>query len=70
LFHSEHFTLHSISRLPSIGSDHYPLLTSLSFTPKKGASQNGLDADAEDYDRAKEIADEKGVGKEDVPQPN
>lgn len=70
LFHSDHFTLHSIQRLPSIGSDHFPLFTSLSYTPKKGASQNGLVADIEDYDRAKEIVNEKGVSKEDVPQPN
>ncbi|QNL22210.1 endonuclease/exonuclease/phosphatase family protein [Hyphobacterium sp. CCMP332] len=70
LFHSDHFTLHSIQRLPSIGSDHFPLFTSLSFTPKKGAGQNGLVADLEDYDRSKEIADEKGVSKRDVPQPN
>ena len=70
LFHSDHFTLNSIKLLPSIGSDHFPLFTSLSFNPAKGASQEGIAADIEDYDRAKEIADEKGVKKEDVPQPN
>lgn len=70
LFHSDHFTLNSIQRLPSIGSDHFPLLTSLSYTPKKGAGQNGLVADSEDYDRAKEIVDKKDVSKGDVPQPN
>ena len=70
LFHSDHFTLKSIKLLPSIGSDHFPLFTSLSFNPAKGASQEGIAADIEDYDRAKEIADEKGVKKEDVPQPN
>jgi endonuclease/exonuclease/phosphatase (EEP) superfamily protein YafD len=70
LFHSEHFTLRAISRLPSIGSDHFPLLTSLSFTPTRGTGQKGLVADFEDYDRAKKIADEKGVSKGDVPQPN
>jgi len=59
LFHSEHFTLHSVLRLPSIGSDHFPLLTSLSLTPTEGASQNGLLADFEDYERAKEIIDKK-----------
>ncbi|MDF9797341.1 endonuclease/exonuclease/phosphatase (EEP) superfamily protein YafD [Catalinimonas alkaloidigena] len=70
LFHSDHFTLLSIKRLPSIGSDHFPLFTSLAFTPVKGASQEGLESDSEDHDRAKEIADEKGVSKKDVPQPN
>lgn len=70
LFHSDHFTLRSIQRLPSIGSDHFPLFTSLAFTPVKGASQEELEADSEDYGRAKEIADEKGVSKQDMPQPN
>ncbi|WP_246202851.1 endonuclease/exonuclease/phosphatase family protein [Fulvivirga lutimaris] len=70
LFHSDHFTLNSIHRLPSIGSDHFPLFASLSYTPIKGVSQNGLEADFEDYDRAIEIADEKGVSKGDVPEPN
>ncbi|MGQ1891787.1 endonuclease/exonuclease/phosphatase family protein [Thermophagus sp. OGC60D27] len=70
LFHSEHFTVNLIKRLPSIGSDHFPLFISLSYNPLKGAHQNGLKADGEDYDRAKEITDKKGVSKEDVPQPN
>ena len=70
LFHSDHFTLNSIQRLPSIGSDHFPLLTSLAFTPVKGSGQEGLKVDAEDYDRTKEIANKKGVSVNDVPQPN
>jgi len=70
LFHSDHFTLRSIQRLPAIGSDHFPLFTSLAFTPIKGASQEGLEADAEDYKRTREIADKKGVSVDDVPQPN
>lgn len=70
LFHSDHFTLNSIQRLPSIGSDHFPLFTTLSFTPVAGANQKGIEAESGDYDRAKEIAEEKGVSKGDVPQPN
>ena len=58
LFHSNHFTLCSIKRLPSIGSDHYPLFTTLSFTPLKEAVQKGLEADVEDYERAKETINE------------
>lgn len=67
LFHSEHFTLCSIKRLPTIGSDHFPLFTSLAFTPATGASQEGLEASADDYERAKEITSKKGVSKHDVP---
>ena len=70
LFHSDHFTLRSIQRLPSIGSDHFPLFTSLAFTPVKGASQEGIEADSEDYNRTKEISDEKRVSVDDVPKPN
>ena len=70
LFHSDHFTLRSIQRLPSIGSDHFPLFTLLAFTPVIGAKQEGIEADSEDYNRTKEIANEKGVTVDDVPKPN
>mgnify|MGYP002395784388 CR=1 FL=1 len=62
LFHSDHFTLRSIRRLPSIGSDHFPLFTSLAFTPVNGASQEGLEAESEDYNRTNEIIEEKNDG--------
>ncbi|WP_413692198.1 endonuclease/exonuclease/phosphatase family protein [Psychromonas sp. KJ10-2] len=32
IFHSEHFTLTKIERMPSIGSDHFPLLSELMYT--------------------------------------
>lgn len=70
IFHSEHFTLSTIKRLPSIGSDHFPLFTSLAFTPAKGGSQEGLEADAEDKEDANETITEKGVSEYDVPEPN
>ena len=70
LFHSHHFTLRSIERLPSIGSDHFPLFTSLSFTPAQKEEQDGLTAEREDRQRATEIANEKEVSKAAVPIPN
>jgi endonuclease/exonuclease/phosphatase (EEP) superfamily protein YafD len=69
LFHSEHFTLQSIARLPSIDSDHFPLLTVLQFTPARGANQQGLNADATDHTWSKEITKEQEVSKNDVPKP-
>lgn len=69
LFHSNHFTLCSIKRLPSIGSDHFPLLTNLALNPKIGMSQEGLVAEFKDLDRAEEITAEKEVNKKDVPEP-
>ncbi|MGB6037179.1 MAG: endonuclease/exonuclease/phosphatase family protein [Cryomorphaceae bacterium] len=68
LFHSHHFTLRSIERLPSIGSDHFPLFTSLSFTPGEKEEQEGLTANEEDQERASEIAKEKKVSMADVPR--
>lgn len=70
LFHSHHFTLCSIKRLPSIGSDHFPLLASLALNPNNIANQSGPTADSEDRDRAEEMADEKNVSEEDVPTPS
>lgn len=69
IFHSEHFTFHSMQRLPSIGSDHFAIYTELAFTPKHGADQEGLDADHDDHDWADEIVDKQNVSKEDVPVP-
>lgn len=69
LFHSQHFTLRSIQRLPSIGSDHFALLTSLLFSPVRDTHQEGLNHDATDRERSKEIAEEQDVNKNDVPRP-
>ena len=70
IFHSEHFTLSTIKRLPSIGSDHFPLFTSLAFTPSESLCQDGLEAEAEDHKEAQEVINEKGVSEYDVPEPN
>ncbi|MBD5771489.1 endonuclease/exonuclease/phosphatase family protein [Marinomonas colpomeniae] len=69
LFHSQHFTLQSLQRLPSIGSDHFALLTRLVFSPEEGSDQKGLTSDAFDYDRSKEMTEKKGVSKSEVPCP-
>jgi endonuclease/exonuclease/phosphatase (EEP) superfamily protein YafD len=69
LFHSEHFTIHSIQRLPSIGSDHFPLLTKLFFTPKTVSKQSGLEADNEEKAFATRITEDQNVSKLDVPAP-
>jgi endonuclease/exonuclease/phosphatase (EEP) superfamily protein YafD len=69
LFHSQHFTVHSLERLPSIGSDHFPLLARLAYTPVKGADQEGLEADHEDQSFAQSIAAEQGVSEAEVPRP-
>ena len=55
LFHSHHFTVSVIKRLPSFGSDHFPLFTELSYEPARAQQQEGLSADADDEAMAKEI---------------
>ena len=70
LFHSHHFTLHELRRLPSIGSDHFPLLARLSFMPTGSAQQNGLEVLSTDRERINDICDKQGVSKDDVPKPD
>lgn len=67
IFHSHHFTLKKLERLPSIGSDHFPLYTALTFNPVRGNNQEGLNADQEDHERASEITEDMDVSKNDVP---
>ncbi|WP_199610521.1 endonuclease/exonuclease/phosphatase family protein [Flocculibacter collagenilyticus] len=63
LFHSSHFTLTSIKRLPQFGSDHFPLLTELAFhaTDNEGQRDNGLEADVDDHQWAQEKVEQEGV---------
>ena len=70
IFHSAHFTLSDIQRLPHIGSDHFSLYTRLNFTPLKGKAQEGEEPDAEDRERADEAAEAENASKQDVPAPN
>lgn len=69
LFHSQHFTLQGIQRLPSIGSDHFPLLTRLAYSPSQAHSQQGIEADAPEQQRSKDISKDQKVSKSDVPEP-
>ncbi|MBM6551864.1 endonuclease/exonuclease/phosphatase family protein [Marinomonas ostreistagni] len=69
VFHSKHFTLGFMKRMPSIGSDHFPLLTQLALSPEYGADQQAVAGDEEDEQLAKEMAREENVSKEDVPEP-
>lgn len=57
-FHSEHFVLESLHRLPAFGSDHFPVLIRLIYH-SDGLEQEGLEADSEDREDAREkMADE------------
>jgi endonuclease/exonuclease/phosphatase (EEP) superfamily protein YafD len=52
LFHSDHFTLGAIRRLPRFGSDHFPMMIELALEPKRGAEQEEPRADGEERARA------------------
>ena len=69
LFHSDHFTLSKLCRLPGFGSDHFALLTELVLEKRLAIAQQGLDADNEDLSWAKSKAADQGVDKNDVPEP-
>lgn len=69
LFHSNHFTLSSIRRLPGFGSDHFALFLELVFVPGYNVQQSGLKANEDDVAWAKDKADDQDVSKYDVPRP-
>lgn len=50
IFHSACFTLVDISRMPSIGSDHFPVMTTLQYEPQEASKQeqNAPTTDAKD----------------------
>lgn len=63
LFHSACFTVVNIERLPSIGSDHFPVMTTLQYEPEESSKQeqNAPTAQAEDI---KETENKIKEGKE------
>lgn len=67
IFHSKHFRLLDIRRLPSIGSDHFPLLVRLSYAATADESQQGIEPDPGDRERATEVIEEKNAGHVAVP---
>ena len=69
LFHSRHFTLSFMQRLPTCGSDHFPVLVELVLDEANGAQQEGLAADAEDLEEAEEKIAKEPVQPSDVHEP-
>ena len=54
VFHSNHFRLVELRRLPSVGSDHFPMLVELSYEPDAVVEQDGLEQRPEDREEAEE----------------
>lgn len=68
-FHSDHFRVLRIARLPSIGSDHFPVLLELQYHPHNTALQEGLAVQAQHHQEAETILKEEGATPDDVPTP-
>ena len=68
-FHSEHFTVVRIARLPACGSDHFPVLVELALDDAAPHKQEGLSADGEDQAEAQEKMQEESVAPSDVHRP-
>ena len=69
VFHSRHFTLGFMLRLPHFGSDHFPVLVELVYDHVRGAGQEGLEADADDHALAEEKIAAEPVTVDDVHEP-
>ncbi len=54
VFHSNHFRLCELRRLPHIGSDHFPMLVELSYEPDAAREQPRTPVDADDIEEAEE----------------
>ncbi|HEX8548151.1 MAG TPA: endonuclease/exonuclease/phosphatase, partial [Cytophagaceae bacterium] len=52
LFHTAHFKLAALERLPHIGSDHFPIFVKLSYEPEEIADIKTPEATAEDHEEA------------------
>ena len=66
VFHSEHFAIDSLERLPAIGSDHFPILVCLRLSPRAATRQQAPDADAGDLDEARRRIAEGDAAADDV----
>ncbi len=69
LFHSQHFTLSFIKRLPAFGSDHFPVLVELTYDKALGARQHGLVPDASDMVLGEKKIHAKAVSEDMVHEP-
>lgn len=58
IFHSNHFKLVDIERLPDIDSDHFPIFIRLSFAPENKYEQQEPQADEDTHEEATETIQE------------
>ena len=54
IFHSNHFSVVQIQRLPFVGSDHFPIFIDLEFSPEKKEEHEVMKKEAGDEEEAEE----------------
>lgn len=69
IFHSHHFSVCTIKRLPTIGSDHFGLFTTLMYKPQPAEHGEALTADSSDRAWAKSLAKNQDISAAEVPRP-
>lgn len=68
IFHSRHFQIVDMQRMPDVGSDHFPMFYQLALTGNAKASDKMESADKDDLEEADDVVkegkndDEKAVG--------
>ena len=62
VFHSKHFTLVRLTRLPKVGSDHFPVLIELSYEPEKAPEQPQKPAKPAEREAAQEMVERADGG--------
>ncbi len=70
LYHSPHFQLIEMHRLPSIGSDHFPLFVSLLLTSTERKEQMTTDLDHREVSQTNALLEDHDVDETDVPTPD
>ena len=68
VFHSKHFTLKNLSRLPDVGSDHFPVKIELSWKQPKQQQSETKDKEG-DTEEADALVSQAGDGGSDVKDP-
>lgn len=69
IFHSAHFRLVRIERLPHFGSDHFPVFIELQYAAEHDLQQAGLESDHTDEQEAREKMNEEEVHENNTPEP-
>ncbi len=63
LFHSDHFAVVNLARLPAFGSDHFPILVEIAFVKNLDREQEGLTPDEGDLEWAAEKTGAEGAAR-------